>query len=231
MRGAQRVARPGAASSARRARASSQSEATMGRIMMPTTMAALAALKTCGVGDERLQQRRHRGEREVAVDHRRDAGQDLQHRLDEPAHALGGVLAEVDGAAQAHGNGDERRADHDHEGAAHERQHAEAARREQRRPAGAEEELEHRHLAQEAEGLRAERQDDAQRGEDGHEGAQEQQAPDAFFPPAARPFEIGAHRRLRSAGRHGYMLRSWVIEYSPLLAASPPKRLPVVRAA
>ena len=48
---------------------------------MPTTMLALAALKISVPGMQPAEQRRDEGQREVAVDHGRDARQDLQDGL------------------------------------------------------------------------------------------------------------------------------------------------------
>ena len=64
-------------------------------------MPGLSALKPLKPGQPLLQERGDEGEREEAVDHGRHAGQDLEHRLDDAAHAVGRVLAQVDGAQQA----------------------------------------------------------------------------------------------------------------------------------
>ena len=116
-------ANPAAAPAERRDIASSDSDATVGTTITPSTRPAARALvkptsmsrMSCSrVGcDER--------QGEEAVDDRRDAGQQLHSRLEDLAHPRGGVLREVHGGAQAkrygHQQGDQR----DHQGARNER--------------------------------------------------------------------------------------------------------------
>ena len=82
----------------------------VGMIMMPMTRPADSALKMSG--DDR---RRPDGpatigvtkrQGEEAVDHRGDAGEHLEHRLEDLAHAGLGVLAEVDRGAETERDGD-----------------------------------------------------------------------------------------------------------------------------
>ena len=68
--------------------ASSASDETSGRIMMPITMPGLERVEAGERRDEPLQERRDEQQREVAVDDRRDAGQELEHRLDDAPHAV-----------------------------------------------------------------------------------------------------------------------------------------------
>ena len=53
--------------------------------------------------------RRHGQRGEVAVDHGRHAGEDLEQRLGHGAHARRGILGQVDRAHQAERDGDDHR--------------------------------------------------------------------------------------------------------------------------
>ena len=90
-------------------------------------MPGLSALKPDSVGKNLLQQRRDERQREVAVDDRRHAGQDLEHRLDDAPEAARRVLAEVDRAQQPHRQRHHHRDRRDQHRADDQRQHAEAA--------------------------------------------------------------------------------------------------------
>ena len=57
--------------------------------MMPITMPGLSALKPASPGRHCCSSGVTNSQREVAVDDRRHAGQDLEHRLDDAAHAVG----------------------------------------------------------------------------------------------------------------------------------------------
>ena len=60
---------------------------------MPMTMPGPSALNPGQARDEALQDRRDEQQREVAVHDRRHARQDLQDRLDHPAHGRGGAYS------------------------------------------------------------------------------------------------------------------------------------------
>ena len=92
--------------------ASSDSEAIVGMIMTPITMPAARRVEDVRPVADRPdvpEQRGDEGQGEEAVDHGRDAGQDLQHRLEDLARTPGrGVLAEVDRRAQPERDRDQR---------------------------------------------------------------------------------------------------------------------------
>ena len=67
--------------------ASSESDATVGISITPITMPPESALKISDVDPDVAKERRHEGEREVAEDDRRHAGQHLEPGLQDPAHA------------------------------------------------------------------------------------------------------------------------------------------------
>ena len=67
--------------------ASSLSDDTSGRIMIPMTIPGLSALKVVSVGRTLLKERRDEEQCEVAVDDRRDAGKQLEDRLEDAPHA------------------------------------------------------------------------------------------------------------------------------------------------
>ena len=142
---------------------------------MPMTMPGPSALKPARLGNESLQERRHEQQREVAVDDRRHAGEDLEDRLD----ARGGrwVVRTRSGrwrsAAPSAAPPPSRSST-----PAPCRRRA-AARRsagigEQRRPLGADQELDDRHLAEERDRLDREHDDDADGRADREQRAQEQ---------------------------------------------------------
>ena len=71
----------------------------------------------------------------------------------------------------------------DQQRAGDQRQHAEARRREERRPLGAEQELDDRHLAEERDRLDRQHHDDADRRADREQGAEEQRPLDHELEP------------------------------------------------
>ena len=75
---------------------SSLSDTTIGRIMNPTTMLALAALNTPAEGKPLANPRRDRDDGQIAKHDRRNAGQHFQHRLHDFAHRVRRVLAQID---------------------------------------------------------------------------------------------------------------------------------------
>ena len=56
---------------------------------MPITMPGPSALKPARPGTKCCSKGRHELQREVAVDHRRHAGQHLEHRPDDASNAVG----------------------------------------------------------------------------------------------------------------------------------------------
>ena len=91
--------------------ASSATDAIVGTTMKPMMIPADSALKTLtSIAEEVLQDlRREEGQREVAEDDRRHAGEQLEDRLDRLADARPGVLAEVDRRAEPERDRDEER--------------------------------------------------------------------------------------------------------------------------
>ena len=68
---------------------------------MPTPIPAASMLNALGVGEDRLDDvRADEGQREEPQDDARDAGEDLEDRLDDAAHPRLGVLGEIDRAAR-----------------------------------------------------------------------------------------------------------------------------------
>ncbi len=91
--------------------------------------------------DDVLQVRRDEGQREVAEDDRRDAGEQLEDRLEHLAQPLARVLGEEDRRREPHGQAEQAGEEGDLDGVGDERQHAVAGVAEADGPLGAAEEL------------------------------------------------------------------------------------------
>ncbi len=126
---------------------------------------------------EIAQQRRHEGEREVAEDDRRDAREDLERRLQDPARAGRRVLAQVDRGAQPERHRDCARDRGDEQRAGDQRQDAEVRGLEQRRPVRAGQEVDDRDLLEELERRHEQSDDDPDRGHDRDQRADGRGAP------------------------------------------------------
>ena len=159
-------------------------------IIMPiTSPAASADSEATSVPSIRPSEREGRGDgqrREEAEHHRRDAGQDLQHRLDPGAERRRGIFRHVDCGEQADRAGDQHRDQRDEHGAGEQRHRRRRRRRSRpgrperrlRAPLQTEQEFDRRHLGKEAHGLEQHRQDDADGGQHGDAGAGDQQSLD-----------------------------------------------------
>ena len=141
--------------------ASSDSDDTSGRIMIPITMPGPSALNPDSDGMNRCSSGVTKQQREVAVDDRRNAREHFEQRLHDAAQPSRRVFAEVDRRQQAGGQRDRHRDGGDERGAGDERKHAEVFLGEERRPFGAGEELDDGHFAQERERLEEQHADDA----------------------------------------------------------------------
>ena len=88
-------------------------------IMMPMAMLAAKRVERADVDEDGPEHSgRDEREREVAVDDRRDAGEQLEDRLEDRAHAGRRVLAQVDGGSEAERHGDQHREErHEQRGA------------------------------------------------------------------------------------------------------------------
>src|SRR5215208_4551897 len=111
------------------------------------------------------EERGNERQREVSVDHRWHAGQDLQRWLEPPPQTLWGVLAEEDSREQSYGKRHGYSDDGRHQRAVDERQYSEVALR--RRPPRRSQKLHRGHLQEEPRGLLAAHDDDADRREYG----------------------------------------------------------------
>ena len=124
---------------------------------------------------------RQRGEK--AVDHCRDAGENFQDGLGDGANLLGGIVGKVDRSHQADWCGDDHGDQRDQQRADEKRNNAEnilvdgaglgarAGEGALRRPVRAEQEFVNRDLLEEAQRFEDQGQDDADRGQDRHDGA------------------------------------------------------------
>ena len=166
--------------------ASSESEATVGRIMTPITRPAESALKTSTGRPMSCKQRRDERQREIPVDDGRDACQHLQHGLQVPARPGRGVLGQVDRRPeperQSDDAGPERRAERSDD----EWKNAEARRLEERRPIGAGQVLEDADFSEELDRRLGESHHDPDCRGDRNERTQKEEGLDRHFP-VARP--------------------------------------------
>ena len=78
----------------------------VGRIMMPRMMEA-ARTERPGPAEGLADERHQDDDADEPVDDRGDAGQELDHRLDDPPDALRGELRQDDGAGQAEGDAED----------------------------------------------------------------------------------------------------------------------------
>ena len=107
--------------------ASSATEAIVGSTSSPRMIPADSALNGVDLDAQELAQDlgREERQREVAEDDRRHAGQHLEHRLDDLAHARRRVLGEVDRAQQAERDRDEQARSRSGRACPDQREHAE----------------------------------------------------------------------------------------------------------
>ena len=150
-------------------------------IMMPMTIDGASGVEHADV-DDVLQVRRDPGQGEVAEDHGRDAGQQLEDRLEHLAQALAGVLGEEDRRGEADRQPDEAGEERDLEGVRDERQDAVAGVAEAGAPLGAREEVDRRDLGEELDRALDEGDDDAEGREDGDAWRREERADDDALP-------------------------------------------------
>jgi hypothetical protein len=127
------------------------------------------------VGHQLLQQRGHEQQGEVAVHHGGHRAQQFQHRLDDLAHAVRGVFAQVNGGDGAdrdrHHQGDGGR----DQGPGHQRQDAVVGVVEQRGPLGVGQEFPQRHMTEERQRLVHQHAHDAERDRHRRKRREEQQ--------------------------------------------------------
>ena len=169
-----------------------------GMIMMPITPPAASALlgdaSMPSVRPEAADKRCDGQHGEEAVDDRRDAGEDFQHRLDDGAKALVRIFRQVDRGQDPGRHGDDHCQQRDDEGAEQHRDHAECALPSDlvgadgdlRLPAETEQELRHRHAGEELQRFIDEREDDPGRREDGDQRREYHEPGDGALDAVAR---------------------------------------------
>jgi hypothetical protein len=147
------------------------------------------------IGQELLQHRRQGHQREVAVDVGRHPCEQLEGRLENPAHTLGREFTEVDRSDQPERqrHGDRDRGGQERSG--QQRPDPEVLVREQRRPLAVAEELHQRNLGEEVVRLAAEDHQDGRGGHDGQQCASQQAALDQRL---AHPSHASRARTLRN---------------------------------
>ena len=168
---------------------------------MPMTRPGAEHVEARQRGNEVAQKRRDEQQREVAVDHGRHAGQQLEQRLDRFPHVRRRVLAEIDGERGSGRDRDQKSDARDHERARQQRQNAVLRVGEQRRPLGVGQEVDQRDMAKELHGL-ADQDVDDRRGHEHREarGSEQDQANQTVEQAAAAQERRARAQRLRCAG-------------------------------